>query len=508
MSIRRSDHTMDQPPVPSVIVICRDDDDCSEEEDAFEEPSVGGDYDLEDESFLCEFQEAFKKESIAVMRTLLSRVDASSRHRYMNYTKPTGDQASLLHEAVKSNRYETAEFLLDQGALVDIRDYAGETPLHWACSAKIPTEQAKDWIHLLVVEYDADLEARNKDGWTPFLKACFREKHALIPYLYELGARVRTVSYQQETALHLACRGTQLDMFDFTIQKNALPTVQALLNTLLKANSKRKSKETSHDTLVRSAHALDARGNTPLHCVRRNSRIAQLLIDRCDASVNIANHDGNQPLHMCVDHLATMQVLLDAGADVNASNHQGNTPLHFVFLPDPELAKDQWFHTRSCDEQVLSELLSRGADTRKTNHQGETPLHLSIPRYSLRGIQMILDHAGSSSNLLAATKDTGRTVLHIACEWARWDVVQALMRKVGQECVEFLSIKDSSGETALDVICNQSRLQGKWSKTDQECIVEFLAHGVNSIHIRADAPFDLDNTSFSEESSEDACLSH
>ena len=114
---------------------------------------------------------------------------------------------------------------------------------------------------------------------------------------------------------------------------------------------------------------------------------------------------------------------------------------------------------------------------------------------------MILDHAGSSSNLLAATKDTGRTVLHIACEWARWDVVQALMRKVGQECVEFLSIKDSSGETALDVICNQSRLQGKWSKTDQECIVEFLAHGVNSIHIRADAPFDLDNTSFSEESS-------
>lgn len=116
------------------------------------------------------------------------------------------------------------------------------------------------------------------------------------------------------------------------------------------------------------ANAVNQYGQTPLHAMshHRNSSIDSmvLLIEEGHANINAVQLDGATPLHSLLT-LYTKDIVkkfLEYGPNCNIADKQGNTPLH-VFM--------QHYMT---DMDVLRMLFEKGANPNAKNHEGLTPL--------------------------------------------------------------------------------------------------------------------------------------
>ena len=114
-------------------------------------------------------------------------------------------------------------------------------------------------------------------------------------------------------------------------------------------------------------------------------------------------YGGYSPLHLATTYgtLASMQVLLDAGADVTARNEFGYTPLHEASL--------------SINPAKIQVLLDAGADVTARTVHGVTPLHNAARYGTLASIQVLLD-AGAD---VMAKYNGGYTPLHDAARCDR-----------------------------------------------------------------------------------------
>jgi hypothetical protein len=127
--------------------------------------------------------------------------------------------------------------------------------------------EQKETISLLL-EKDADVNAKDSYGDTPLHKACYYEHKAIISLLLENGANVNAKSDNGETLLHWAIR-----------------------------------------------HGLKA--------------VISLLLEN-GANVNVKDNDGDTPLHKAYyyGYKAIVSLLLEKRADMNAKGNSGWTPLH------------------------------------------------------------------------------------------------------------------------------------------------------------------------------------
>jgi ankyrin repeat protein len=92
----------------------------------------------------------------------------------------------------------TFRALFECGAQIEAKDDHGETALHLAARLVWHPEMAE----LLVVEFGADVSARNSGGWTPLHRASAAQVYVLIPLLLRHGADIHARTNKGETALH------------------------------------------------------------------------------------------------------------------------------------------------------------------------------------------------------------------------------------------------------------------------------------------------------------------
>jgi ankyrin repeat protein len=177
--------------------------------------------------------------------------------------------------ALYRNHFQVAEFLLEHGGRVDVRDKRQETALYKAIDR--PGKVALATVRFLL-ERDADVNARRDDLWTP---------------------------------LHLA------------VNIGELSVARMLLEHKADVNSR-------NDAGRAPLHLLSTRETSQKD---DGPDIAKLLLER-GANVNEKDKDNATPLHLASYNrrLKIVRVLLDYGANVDAKNGQDETPMQLAFL--------------------------------------------------------------------------------------------------------------------------------------------------------------------------------
>jgi ankyrin repeat protein len=255
---------------------------------------------------------------------------------------PGDDDANETYVNVAKKRISALDALLRHPRIeVNIQDYKGATALH--C-----------------------------------LKYGFEECDILTSKLIERAADLSLANSEEQTPLHLACRGK-----DFT-------SVEVLLNHGV---------DISHS---------DRDGLNSLHWaaystnVETMSRILEAADRSCsDVAASVDNSGRNALHHLLVNlpNIKGVQLLVDKGVDVNGRDIDGNTPLA-AYL------SNRWI----VDEQICRLLLSRGSDVSAINHQGLALPHI-FSSWLHPNIEVLKAMVEYSIDLTAKDRD-GRTLLH------------------------------------------------------------------------------------------------
>lgn len=121
--------------------------------------------------------------------------------------------------------------------------------------------------------------------------------------------------------------------------------------------------------------------------------------------------------------------LVNQGANVNTPNNKGSTVLHLA--------------ARNGNYDVAKVLLDHGANINTKDNFGLTVCHYVAIAGNLEFLSYLIER-GADMNILGG--DYNRSALHLAANNARLDCV-ALLIEQGAD----LDIKDSKGQTALDI---------------------------------------------------------
>ncbi|CAH1791761.1 unnamed protein product [Owenia fusiformis] len=228
-----------------------------------------------------------------------------------------GNTALLLACSEGSN--EVAEVLIKHRADVNCFDIGSITPL-MSC-------QNKNLCQLLL-DHQADIEARDEDGHTALSHACNSGRTEVAEVLVRHGADVNCSNIRERTPLMLC--------------QNEKNICQLLLDN--KAD----------------IEACDKDGNTALvyACMKGCTAVAEVLLKN-GADVNCSDSEGRTPLmieYKCISDASKrmiMKTLVVNGSSVNATDKWGQTPLYHTL--------DHMGTDHQDVEGIIDDLLNAGA---------------------------------------------------------------------------------------------------------------------------------------------------
>ncbi|XP_037653955.1 ankyrin repeat domain-containing protein 26-like isoform X1 [Choloepus didactylus] len=130
-------------------------------------------------------------------------------------------------KAIQCKEEECATILLQHGADPDIMDASGNTALHYAvCAQHIP-------IAAKLLSYNANIEARNEDGFTPLLLAVDENKQQMVEFLVNKEANIHAVDktkrLSNKPGIDDSCPTSDDKDFDFDPKTLPKPSLTKLM---------------------------------------------------------------------------------------------------------------------------------------------------------------------------------------------------------------------------------------------------------------------------------------
>ena len=114
----------------------------------------------------------------------------------------------LLHSAAHYGNFEVVQKLIKYDAEIDARDVDGWTPLYYASNGSHFNNGS---VHRLLLELGADVNARAGDGSTPLHWASKNGASKVVRLLLEHGADVEAVNHDGNTALQFLGTNREVD---------------------------------------------------------------------------------------------------------------------------------------------------------------------------------------------------------------------------------------------------------------------------------------------------------
>ncbi len=365
--------------------------------------------------------EAVRKGDAAALRVLVSAGAPVT-------TKVGEYKETLLHLAAQNGHLEITRLLISAGAELNAKDRDGFTPLH----------EAVYWMHpdmvKLLLEGGADIRVGDGDGLTALHWAAFWGRVEEAKLLLERGAGVDMRNIKNgETPLHSALAGNDIEVADLLLSKgaNMLAWDVHARVPMWKLPEENRYSWLDYEEFRRlfEKHAAGRREGIValMDAVRAGDllKTRQLIVKGADVN-GVANFVIS-PLHIAAEkgHVDIVRALLDGGADVSGarSDTSSEEPLPL--------------HRAACEghRAVVELLLARGAQVDSTlplpvffpDEEGNpTALHFAV-REGHRDIVELLLSKGADAN----TRDgDGHTALELALKCDRKEIA-AVLRKRG-----------------------------------------------------------------------------
>ncbi|KAF7927080.1 hypothetical protein BELL_0979g00010 [Botrytis elliptica] len=361
-----------------------------------------------------------------------------------NYQISDSFGRTCLHFAAESGDTDITKLLLEKNADVNAKDKEGETPLHWACKQqKTPPELVQ-----LLLDYESNVNAEDNDRQTPIYEACLSGNVMVSRILLQNSANANCIDKFGNTVLYAAlgwCQTAEKSNVnlaellvrygaDFSIKDNRLhdPVARAvalndlrILDFLLKYW---KEKDPEGCFLLNR----DFDSMTPLHRAAAQGRdeVVKMLLEAGNRKIltlcRLPGIYDSTALHLAVKngHKEIVKILFDA-SDASISleiDKCGATPMH-------------WAASRG-NVEIVRILLDKGDISALYIHDkaGATPLHCAVTMGHVETLRVLLDDSDSSA--IDEVDHEGATPLHIAARGGNTDAANLLCSRGADPTLE------------------------------------------------------------------------
>jgi ankyrin repeat protein len=283
-----------------------------------------------------------------------------------NIEDVNNEGCTALHLAAGSEYNEkNIEFLLSRGANIDAKDANDNRPLHFISKIKYGYNDSLE----LLLKYNADINARNKDGFT-ILHCVLKNNHSrLVEKLITLyGADINIMDNDGRNAI------------DYLISISSIKIIEGESKPYLRSNIEYRDKEDYIKILkLLIKSGADFKSNIENLMLAIELRDIELLKQVAVSGVDIdSKMNGYTALYIATsrgdDNI--VKILIDLGADVNIKNgpHQ-NIALHIA--------------CRNDEYQLFKLLLEAKSDVYAVDINKNTALHASCARKYYMGSEII-----------------------------------------------------------------------------------------------------------------------
>ncbi|TKY62876.1 Ankyrin-3 protein [Spatholobus suberectus] len=283
---------------------------------------------------------------------------------------------------------------------VDSVDPNGDTLLHVATSRCRP-----DLVQLLL-EFNADIEAKNRSGSTPLEAACSSGEELIVELLLAHKATTERKESSPLGAIHLSAREGHVEVLRLLLLKGA-----------------------SVDSLTRD-------GNTALHlAVKEGKRDCARLLLANNARTEIRDsRDGDTCLHVAagLGDESMVKLLLNKGANKDVRNFSGKTAYdtaeengHARVFDALRLGDGLCVAARKGEVRSIQRLIESGAVLNGRDQHGWTALHRACFKGRVDAVRALLEKGIDRD----AKDEDGYTALHCAVEAGHADVAEVLVKK-------------------------------------------------------------------------------
>jgi ankyrin repeat protein len=354
---------------------------------------------------------------------------------------------TLLHYAASRGH---AEKVRKNDTDTDAQDFAGRTPLHYAC------QRGRFEIVWTLLDNGANLHQQDKDGTTPLHCAATEGYLKVVSLLLNRGADAASKDALGRTPLHCGASNGHVKVVRHLVKWGADATIEDVSGrTPLHHAAFAGHKELVHylSELSRSGW-FNRQGMTPLHwaVMARDptQEVVKHLVEPKPSDESRSNEESKSnvkatdfflrtPLHIAAErgHRDIAEMLLENGASKEAADALGRTPMHTaaggehggiseVLMYEVRKGKNRPEYFEAIVRNSLKIPKTEEEQEQEKRANNETQLRDDIRQRRANVIKMLI---AKDANIEAKNKAGDGTPLHHAAWGGNVDAVEALLPK-------------------------------------------------------------------------------